>query len=335
MMPAETGGIMKKWMIPAALLLATSLAGGYYLYQRQAEAARQGTLYGNVDIREVVLAFRVSGRLSSVQVDEGDSVQPGQILARLDVEPLKNNLNAALANEAASAARNALMRKGNRSEDIAQARSRLDAAQAAVVQADSEYKRQRDLVPAGGSSRQSLEAARSQRDQSVAQRDAASQQLKALAAGFRPEEIAESDAQLKQARANVAAARLALKDASLQSPSAGIILARAVEAGSMVQAGTPAFTLSLRQPVWVRAYVGESQLGKFATGTEVQVSSDSHPEKIYRGVVGFVSPTAEFTPKSVETADLRTALVYRIRVVVGDADAGLGQGMPVTVRLAQ
>ncbi len=335
MMPAETGGIMKKWMIPAALLLAASLAGGYYLYQRQAEAARQGTLYGNVDIREVVLAFRVSGRLSSVQVDEGDSVQPGQILARLDVEPLKNNLNAALANEAASAARNALMRKGNRSEDIAQARSRLDAAQAAVVQADSEYKRQRDLVPAGGSSRQSLEAARSQRDQSVALRDAASQQLKALAAGFRPEEIAESDAQLKQARANVAAARLALKDASLQSPSAGIILARAVEAGSMVQAGTPAFTLSLRQPVWVRAYVGESQLGKFATGTEVQVSSDSHPEKIYRGVVGFVSPTAEFTPKSVETADLRTALVYRIRVVVGDADAGLGQGMPVTVRLAQ
>ncbi|OQS28772.1 secretion protein HlyD [Chromobacterium violaceum] len=326
---------MKKWMIPAALLLAASLAGGYYLYQRQAEAARQGTLYGNVDIREVVLAFRVSGRLSSVQVDEGDSVQPGQILARLDVEPLKNNLNAALANEAASAARNALMRKGNRSEDIAQARSRLDAAQAAVVQADSEYKRQRDLVPAGGSSRQSLEAARSQRDQSVALRDAASQQLKALAAGFRPEEIAESDAQLKQARANVAAARLALKDASLQSPSAGIILARAVEAGSMVQAGTPAFTLSLRQPVWVRAYVGESQLGKFATGTEVQVSSDSHPEKIYRGVVGFVSPTAEFTPKSVETADLRTALVYRIRVVVGDADAGLGQGMPVTVRLAQ
>lgn len=326
---------MKKWMIPAALLLAASLAGGYYLYQRQAEAARQGTLYGNVDIREVVLAFRVSGRLSSVQVDEGDSVQPGQILARLDVEPLKNNLNAALANEAASAARNALTRKGNRSEDIAQARSRLDAAQAAVVQADSEYKRQRDLVPAGGSSRQSLEAARSQRDQSVALRDAASQQLKALAAGFRPEEIAESDAQLKQARANVAAARLALKDASLQSPSAGIILARAVEAGSMVQAGTPAFTLSLRQPVWVRAYVGESQLGKFATGTEVQVSSDSHPEKIYRGVVGFVSPTAEFTPKSVETADLRTALVYRIRVVVGDADAGLGQGMPVTVRLAQ
>ncbi|MBX9346678.1 secretion protein HlyD [Chromobacterium vaccinii] len=326
---------MKKWMAPAALLLAAALAGGYYLYQREAEAARQGTLYGNVDIREVALAFRVSGRLASVQVDEGDSVQPGQILARLDVEPLKNSLNAALANEAALAARNTLMRKGSRSEDIAQARARLEAAQAAVIQSESEYRRQRDLVPAGGSSRQLLEAARSQRDQSLAQRDAAAQQLKALVAGFRPEEIAESDAQLKQARASVASARLALKDASLQSPSAGIILARAVEAGSMVQAGTPAFTLSLRQPVWVRAYVGETQLGKFAAGTEVRVSSDSHPDKTYRGVVGFVSPTAEFTPKSVETPDLRTALVYRIRVVVGDADAALSQGMPVTVRLAR
>ncbi|MBX9297859.1 secretion protein HlyD [Chromobacterium vaccinii] len=326
---------MKKWMAPAALLLAAALAGGYYLYQREAEAARQGTLYGNVDIREVALAFRVSGRLASVQVDEGDSVQPGQILARLDVEPLKNSLNAALANEAALAARNTLMRKGSRSEDIAQARARLEAAQAAVIQSESEYRRQRDLVPAGGSSRQLLEAARSQRDQSLAQRNAAAQQLKALVAGFRPEEIAESDAQLKQARASVASARLALKDASLQSPSAGIILARAVEAGSMVQAGTPAFTLSLRQPVWVRAYVGETQLGKFAAGTEVRVSSDSHPDKTYRGVVGFVSPTAEFTPKSVETPDLRTALVYRIRVVVGEADAALSQGMPVTVRLAR
>ncbi|MCD5327381.1 secretion protein HlyD [Chromobacterium piscinae] len=326
---------MKKWMAPAALLLAAALAGGYYLYQREAEAARQGTLYGNVDIREVALAFRVSGRLASVQVDEGDSVQPGQILARLDVEPLKNSLNAALANEAALAARNTLMRMGSRSEDIAQARARLEAAQAAVIQSESEYRRQRDLVPAGGSSRQLLEAARSQRDQSLAQRNAAAQQLKALVAGFRPEEIAESDAQLKQARASVASARLALKDASLQSPSAGIILARAVEAGSMVQAGTPAFTLSLRQPVWVRAYVGETQLGKFAAGTEVRVSSDSHPDKTYRGVVGFVSPTAEFTPKSVETPDLRTALVYRIRVVVGDADAALSQGMPVTVRLAR
>ncbi|KUM02704.1 secretion protein HlyD [Chromobacterium subtsugae] len=319
----------------AALAVALAASGaGYYAYQRAAGAERNATLYGNVDIRELSLAFRVSGRLAAVQVDEGDSVQPGQILARLDAEPLRNSLNAALANEAALAARNALIHKGNRGEDIAQAKARLEAAAAALTQAQSEYRRQRDLVPAGGSSQQSLEAARSQRDQALAQRDAAAQQWQALARGYRPEEIAESDAQLKQARADLAAARLALRDANLQAPSAGIILTRAVEAGSMVQAGAPAFSLSLRQPVWVRAYVGEAQLGRFPSGGKVLLSTDSHPDKTYHGVVGFVSPTAEFTPKSVETADLRTSLVYRIRIVVSDADAGLNQGMPVTVRLA-
>ncbi|AXE31891.1 secretion protein HlyD [Chromobacterium phragmitis] len=327
---------MKRWIAVAALLALATIGGlAYVHHQRQAEAEKQSTLYGNVDIREVALAFRVPGRLAAVRADEGDSVQPGQILAQLDVEPLRNSLNAALASEAALAARNALMHKGSRQEDIAQAKSRLEVAEAAAKQAESEYRRQRELAPAGGSSQQQLEAARSQRDQSIGQRDAAVQQLRALRAGFRPEEIAESDAQLKQARASVAAARLALKDASLQSPSAGIILTRAVETGSLVQAGTPAFTLSLRQPTWVRAYVDETQLGRFTTGTEVSIASDSHPEKSYRGVVGFVSPTAEFTPKSVETASLRTALVYRIRVVVGDADGGLSQGMPVTVRLAK
>ncbi|OHX10384.1 secretion protein HlyD [Chromobacterium sphagni] len=326
---------MKKIWV-AAVALPALLAGGiaYYFYQSAAEAERQSTLYGNVDIRELSLAFRVSGRLALVQVDEGDSVQPGQILARLDAEPLRNSLNAALANEAALAARNALIHKGSRSEDIAQARARLDAAKAAWVQAESEYRRQRELVPAGGSSQQLLEAARSQRDQAISQRDAAQQQLQLLVKGYRPEEIAESDAQLKQARADLAAARLALRDANLQAPSAGIVLTRAVEAGSMVQAGTPAFSLSLRQPVWVRAYVGEPQLGRFASGSKVLLSNDSHPDKTYHGVVGFVSPTAEFTPKSVETADLRTSLVYRIRIVVSDADAGLNQGMPMTVRLA-
>ncbi|PRP70707.1 secretion protein HlyD [Chromobacterium amazonense] len=324
----------KRWMAVLALLLLAAAGTAYYFYQRAAEAARQSTLYGNVDIRDVTLSFRVSGRLAKVLVDEGDQVQPGQILAQLDVEPLRNSLNAAIANEAALAARNALIHKGNRSEDIAQARARLEAAKAALVQAESEYRRQSRLMPDGASSLQLLETARSQRDQALAQRDAAQQQWKLLASGYRPEEIAESDAQLKQARADLAAARLALRDASLQSPSAGIILTRAVEAGSLVQAGAPAFNLSLRQPVWVRAYVTESQLGRFSSGTKVTIASDSHPDKRYHGVVGFVSPTAEFTPKSVETVDLRTALVYRIRVVVSDADAGLNQGMPVTVRLA-
>jgi HlyD family secretion protein len=173
------------------------------------------------------------------------------------------------------------------------------------------------------------------RDQAAAQVTASEEQLRLLTSGFRKEEVADSDAQLSQARATLESARLALRDATLLAPSDGVILTRAIEKGSMVQAGTPAFSLSLTAPVWVRAYVGEPQLGRYAPGAKVTVLTDSRPDTPYRGVVGFVSPTAEFTPKTVETTDLRTALVYRLRIVIEDPDSQLRQGMPVTVRLAR
>ncbi len=98
----------------------------------------------------------------------------------------------------------------------------------------------------------------------------------------------------------------------------------------MVASSTPVYTLSLRDPVYVRAYVSEPDLGRIAPGVAVRVHTDSS-DKVYRGQIGFISPRAEFTPKTVETTDLRTDLVYRLRVVVADADEGLRQGMPVTV----
>jgi len=93
------------------------------------------------------------------------------------------------------------------------------------------------------------------------------------------------------------------------------------------------FTLSLRNPIYVRAYVSEQELGRIHQGSKVTVRTDSSA-KVYQGQVGFVSPRAEFTPKSVETTDLRTDLVYRLRIVVADGDEGLAQGMPVTVLVA-
>jgi HlyD family secretion protein len=110
------------------------------------------------------------------------------------------------------------------------------------------------------------------------------------------------------------------------------VLTRVREPGSMVSAAAPVYTLSLRDPVYVRAYVGERQLGQVVPGTAVTVRSDSS-DKTYQGQVGFVSPRAEFTPKSVETTELRTDLVYRLRIVVADPDDALRQGMPVTIQV--
>jgi len=324
--------IKKQILIPAVLAVA-ALGAGYAC--RASRATARTTLYGNVDIREVSLAFRVGGRVADVLVDEGASVKAGDVVALLDEEPLRNALAAAEATAAAVGARNALLRKGYRAEDVAQARARRDQAQAALDEAERQYSRQRTLQPEGASSKKALDMALAQRDQAAAALRAAGEDLRRLEAGYRREEIAESDGQLRQAQAALETARLNLRDARLTAPSEGVILTRAVEKGSMVQAGAAGFSLSLTRPVWVRAYVDEPQLGRFSTGTAVTVHTDTDPAKAYHGVVGFVSPTAEFTPKSVETPDLRTALVYRLRIVVSDPDAGLRQGMPVTVRLAK
>ena len=157
--------------------------------------------------------------------------------------------------------------------------------------------------------------------------------FKLLESGFRAEEIAAADARVGQARAARASAALRLEDTELRAPAAGIVLTRALEPGAIVPAGAAALSLSLEKPVWVRAYVHEGELGRVPPGTKVLVTTDGRPDQPFHGKVGFVSPRAEFTPKSVETPELRTALVYRLRVVVEDSDGSLRQGMPVTVAL--
>ncbi|MFM5145270.1 secretion protein HlyD [Aeromonas rivipollensis] len=320
---------MKQRIAILALLLA--LIGGYLWWQGR--PADGSILYGNVDIRDVNLAFRVGGRVSEVLVDEGDIIKAGQPLAHLDPAPLAHQRDSARANLAVIEAANALVHKGYRSEERDRARAELAAAEAAALEAEQQWRRQSALAATGAISRGQLDSARSQRDQTQAQVRSAREQLSQLETGYRPEEIAQSDAQLEGAKAALASAELALADAVLTAPSDGILLTRAIETGSMVQPGATAFNLSLTAPVWVRAYVEEPWLGHFPSGARVTLTTDSRPDQPYQGVVGFVSPTAEFTPKSVETPDLRTHLVYRLRIVVQDPDSALRQGMPVTVRL--
>ena len=176
--------------------------------------------------------------------------------------------------------------------------------------------RQQAMVPPGAAPQRTLDDAVSQRDQAAAQVRTAEQNLRELTAGYRKEEIAEADGQLRQAQASLDTAQLNLRDAQLVAPSDGVILTRAVEKGSMVAAGTPGFSLTLTSPVWARAYVDEPTWASSTAAPGCTLTTDLHPDRPYHGVVGFVSPTSEFTPKSVETSDLRTSLVYRLRIVV-------------------
>ena len=325
---------MKKFLI-ALVLVALAGTVVWRLRDHFLTTDHPLKLYGNVDIRGVDLGFRVPGKLLEVLKDEGDAVTAGELLARLDRQPYEHELATATAQVAAAEADQHLKRSGYRSEDIEQARAALEETRVVAKDAARTHQRQASLVGGGGTSQQNLESAQATLDEAKQRVNVAAAKMKLLEAGFRPEEIAAAEAQVAQAQAARASAELRVQDTELKAPSAGVVLTRALEPGAIVQTGATVLALSLERPVWVRAYVQESDLGKVPPGTKVLLVTDGQPDHRFHGQVGFVSPRAEFTPKSVETPELRTSLVYRLRVVVADSDGSLRQGMPVTVLLDQ
>ncbi len=321
---------MKKPVIIALAMVAVLAVIGAGTLWYQSRQDQPLTLYGNVDIRTVNLSFRVGGRLQALNVDEGDQLKAGQTLGVLDRAPYENTLLQAKANVSTAQAKYDLTIAGYRDEEIAQAVAAVNQARAAYDYAQNFYQRQQGLWKSRVISANDLENARSSRDQAQASLKSAQDKLSQFRAGNRPQEIAQAKAGLEQAQAQLAQAELDLHDTTLVAPSDGTVLTRAVEPGSMLNAGSTVLTLSLTRPVWVRAYINEQSLGEARPGREILLYTDSRPDKPYHGKIGFVSPTAEFTPKTVETPDLRTDLVYRLRIIVTDADDNLRQGMPIT-----
>ncbi len=323
---------MKKGIIVLVVLAAVA-AGGWHFYGKYRQDHEPLTLYGNVDIRGVDLGFRVGGKLVEVLKDEGDAVKAGELLARIDGVPYQREIEQAKATLGAAEAELRLKKAGYRAEEIEQARATVAQNIASRDNARRIFDRQTELVRGGGIAKQDLETAQTGLEEAAQRVKVSEANLKQLEAGFRVEEIQAAEAQVAQAKAALETAEIRLADAELKAPADGVLMTRALEPGTIVQAGATVLSISLENPVWVRAYVHETELGQVPPGTEVLLSTDGRPDKPFHGKVGFVSPRAEFTPKSVETPHLRTSLVYRLRIIVNDPDGSLRQGMPVTVTL--
>jgi membrane fusion protein YbhG len=329
---------MVKAIVRRAILVAVVAAGAgtaVWLWRANHGEAESTTLvlYGNVDIRQVQLAFNGSERIASLLVQEGDRVQPGQLLGKLDTR----RLELAVANAAAQAQAQkevlARLEAGTRPEEIKQDRANLEAAEVEARNAERTARRQGDLVAKNLTSREQADDARAAADAAAARRDAAAQVLGLALAGSRKEDIAAARATLASLEAQLGLARRSRADAELDAPAKGIVQDRLLEPGDMASPDRPVYTIALTDPLWVRAYVAEPDLGKVRLGMRAEVSTDSFPDKRYSGWVGFISPTAEFTPKSVETTELRTQLVYQVRVFVCNPAGELRLGMPATVRV--
>lgn len=316
-------------VLVAALVLTAILTRGFGLFDRDDGAL---TLNGNVDIRSVDLAFRVPGRIAEMPVEEGSRVAAGAVLARLDTRPLTDALNAAEAQIGVASAELDKRVTGNRPQDIAQAQAQAAAARAALARAREDYQRRTDLVKTGAVSQALYDASRAEFLSAQAQLRAAEQALSLQRAGARREDIDAARAQQAAAVAQRDKAKTDLADATITAPSAGTILTRAREPGAIVQAGETVFTLTIDRPMRVRAYVPEPDLGRISPGMKVLVTTDGNP-RAYQGTIGYISPTAEFTPKSVQTESLRTDLVYRLRIIVTNPGDALRQGQPVTVKV--
>lgn len=323
----------RKILIFAGAALAVIAILSWVVFDQRRSERDTLTLYGNVDVREINLGFLVAGRIDRLLVEEGDKVKAGQLIASLEKGYLEDALAGDRARAASQRAALAKLEKGNRAQEIAKARADVDAARAGLLNADRDYRRQTLLAGRNIASQARLDQAKAAFDQATAQMKSARQALSLMEAGFRSEDINQGRAQLAAAEALVASDERRLQDADILAPVAGTILTRVREAGSIVAAGQPVYDMAVSEPVVVRAYVGETDVGRIVPGMIADITADSLPGKTYQGQVGFISPIAEFTPKSVETPELRTSLVYRLRIVVARPDDNLRQGMPVTVAL--
>ncbi len=328
---------MKRVIFLVIVIVAAAVGGallyGWWTGWGARSEARTITVYGNIEIRDVQLAFNGEEHVAEVLVEEGDFVKPGQLLARLQTDRLEAQIDRANADIEAQAQVVRRLENGTRPQDIEKARANVAAAEARVKNAQRVLDRVRETVTTGASSQEDLDDALAQLDVENATLNVRRQELDLAVIGPREEDIAEAHATLASRRADLALLKDRLLDTALFAPAAGIIQSRILEPGDYATPARPLFTLALINPKWVRAYVPEPELGKIAQGMRATVTTDSFPTMKFQGWVGFISPTAEFTPKTVQTTELRTRLVYQVRVYVNDPDNLLRLGQPVTVQI--
>lgn len=288
--------------------------------------------YGNVDVRTVSLGFQVSGRLKSIDFQEGQKVKEGDVIATLDSALYQEYLNQIDAQIDVQKAQIAKLEKGYRPEEIEKARATMDQRHALMKNARKTLQRHKKLLATNATSQERYDSVETEYESAKALYLFSKSSLRLLQNGYEKEDVLSAKAQLKALIAQKNQHRLNLEYTTLYAPSDGTVLTRVYEVGSIINASATVMELAKDDDYWVRSYISEKYLGFIKDGMKALVYTDSGTT--YEGVVSFISPLAEFTPKSVQTEELRTDLVYRFRITLSSYDDMIKQGMPVTIKFS-
>ncbi len=332
----------KPLKIVLVLAVVIGAAAAWWLTHRAPADPNRLQLSGTIEVDQVDLAFKIPGRLQARFVDEGSAVAAGQPVARLD--PVDYALQVARAEAEADYAKAFLakLESGSRPEEVAEARARLQQARAAGQAAASRLKlagdelaRYRDLLAQEVISQQRFDELQTvfdtanNADQEAAARiNSAKAGLDLVLAGPRKEEIDQARAQVAVAEQALAMARQRLADSQLLAPVNGVVLSKAAEPGTFLNAGSPVVTVGDLGSVWLRGYINETDLGRIRLNQTAEVTTDTYPGKVYHGTVSYISDQAEFTPKTVQTFQERVKLMYRVKISLDNPRQELKPGMP-------
>ena len=317
------------------IIIAAVIAGGlyYFLTQRKEEEGTFIKVSGNIEAIEVDVGFKVSGRIIGRYFEEGDWVDQGKVLAKLDDEDLRNRLEVARATLSSNEARLSKLLAGSRPEEIRQAEANLNQAKSDLSNKEAHFERMKLLLERGVVPRDTLDSAEAAYKMAKAASQAALENYLLVKEGPRKEDIDDARAQVEQARASVKLNETQLSYTTLYSPITGVVLVRSGEVGEVVNPGTSILTMADIENVWLKAYIPETDLSKVKWGQEVIVTTDLKPKKEYKGRISFISSQAEFTPKQIQTEKERVTLVYRIKVDISNKDHELKPGMPADAKI--
>lgn len=291
------------------------------------------TLSGNVEVTEHNIGFKVPGKIVKLNVDEGDRVKQGDLLAELssgDVKALVDQMRAALEEAKVKLAE---MRAGSRKQEIGKARAESASTEAELVRARKDFERAETLYANGAISASRFDAAKSAYETRLGQLKSAKQQQSLVEEGPRREDIKAAELRVTQLTALVANSEDKLADTRLYAPVSGIVFRKTVELGEVVQAGAAIFVIGDLEKPWVKVYVKEDRLSLVKRGQKAKVSVDTFKDKSYDGIVTYIASDAEFTPKNVQTQEERVKLVFGVKVTVQNQSQELKPGMPADVRI--